>query len=215
LAVKTRARVRTLAQWVNHVKTVEAAVLHTVTQLLRQVSVQHSLKNQETRVPRVTHAHRQVALATARCAEVVKTRVAIGRLRVVPTASHVMAPLVLQQDRLVTAIRVRHVTTELLVVTLVRVMTVRLVLLVTAMRVRHVMTVLHVVTSVQTVQLVMTVRLARLMATVLLVVTLVRVMTVRLVLSTAILVRHVVTLVQTAQRVLLLVPTVMVAAQTA
>jgi hypothetical protein len=213
LAVKTRARVRTLAQWVNHVKTAEAVALHNVMrQLLRQVSVQHSLKNQETRARRVTHAHQQVALATARCAEVVKTRVAIGRLRVVPTASHVMVPLVLRLVHLVTAMRVRHVMTVLLVV--ISDLIVRLVHSVTAMRVRHVMTVLHVVTSVQTVQLVMTVRLAHLMATVLLVVTLVRVMTARLVLSTAILVRLVVTLVQTAQLVLL-VPTVMVAAQTA
>jgi hypothetical protein len=126
LAVKTRARVRTLAQWVNHVKMAEAAVLHSVMrQLLRQVSVQHSLKNQETREPIVTHAHQQVALATARCAEVAKTRVAIGRLRVAPTASHVMVPLVLQLVLLVTAILVRHVMTVLLAVTSVRAMTVR------------------------------------------------------------------------------------------
>jgi hypothetical protein len=231
LAVKTRARVRTLAQWVNHVKMAEAAVLHIVTQLLRQVSVQHSLKNQETRVHRVTHAHQQVALATARCAEVVKTRVAIGHLRVVPTASHVMVPLVLRLVRLATAMRVRHVMTVLLVVTSVHAMTarlahlmatvrrvvildliVRLVHSATAMRVRHVMTVLRVVTLVQTVQLVMTARLAHLMATVLIVV--ISDLIVRLVLSTAILVRRVVTLVQTARRVRL-VPTVMVVVQTA
>jgi hypothetical protein len=64
----------------------------------------------------------------------------------------------------------------------------RLVLLVTAMRVRHVMTVLRVATSVHA----MTVRLAPLMATVLLVV--ISDLIVRLVLSvTAILVRHVTT----------------------
>jgi hypothetical protein len=225
LAVKTRARVRTLAQWVNHVKTAAAVALHNVMrQLLRQVSVQHSLKNQETREPSVTHAHQQVALATARCAEVAKTRVAIGRLRVAPTASHVMVPLVLQLVLLVTAILVRHVTTVLLAVTSVRVMTVRLahlmatallvvildlivrlVLSVTAILVRHVMTVLLAVTSVRA----MTVRP---------VMTVLRVvisdLIVRLVHSTAILVRRVVTLVQTARRVRL-VPTVMAAAQTA
>jgi hypothetical protein len=228
LAVKTRARVRTLAQWVNHVKMAEAAVLHSVMrQLLRQVSVQHSLKNQETREPIVTHAHQQVALATARCAEVAKTRVAIGRLRVAPTASHVMVPLVLQLVLSVTAILVRHVMTVLHAVTSVRVMIVRLahlmatvllvvildlivrlVLSVTAILVRHVTTVLHAVTSVR----VMIVRLALSMATVLLVVILDLI--VRLVHSTAILVRRVVTLVQTVRRVRL-VPTVMVAAQTA
>jgi hypothetical protein len=171
LAVKTRARVRTLAQWVNHVKMAEAAVLHNVMrQLLRQVSVQHSLKNQETREPRVTHAHQQVALATARCAEVAKTRVAIGRLRVAPTASHVMVPLVLQLVLLVTAILVRHVTTVLLAVTSVRVMTVRLVMtallvvildlivrlvLSTAILVRHVVTLVQTARRVRLVPTVM------------------------------------------------------------
>jgi hypothetical protein len=222
LAVKTRARVRTLAQWVNHVKTAAAVALHNVMrQLLRQVSVQHSLKNQETREPRVTHAHQQVALATARCAEVAKTRVAIGRLRVAPTASHVMVPLVLQLVLLVTAILVRHVMTVLLAVTSVRVMTVRpvmtvllvvildlivqLVLLVTAILVRHVMTVLLAVTSVRamTVRPVMTVLRVVILDLI-----------VRLVLSTAILVRRVVTLVLIV-RLVHSVPTAMVVAQTA
>jgi hypothetical protein len=224
LAVKTRARVRTLAQWVNHVKMAEAAVLHIVTQqLLRQVSVQHSLKNQETHVRRVTHAHRQVALATARCVEVVKTRAAIGHLKVVPTASHVMAQLVLRLVRLATAMRVRHVTTVLLAATSVHAMIarlalsmatvllvvildliVRLVHSVTAMRVRHVTTVLLVVTSVR----VMTVRPVMTVLRVVisdLIVRLVHLMVTAL---------RVVTLVLTAQRVRL-VPTVMVVVRTA
>jgi hypothetical protein len=196
LAVKTRARVRTHAQWVNHVKTAEAVALHNVMrQLLRQVSVQHSLKNQETREPSVTHAHRQVALATARCAEVAKTRAAIGHLKVVPTASHVMVLLVLRLVHLVEIVRL--VMTVLLVVILDLI--VRLVHSVTAMRVRHVMTVLLVVTSVR----VMTVRPVM---TVLLVV--ISDLIVRLVHSTAILVRHVVTLVQTV-RLVHSVPTAM------
>ena len=129
-------------------------MLHNVMrQLLRQVSVQHSLKNQETRARRVTHAHRLVALATARCAVVAKTRVAIGRLRVAPTASHATVQLVLQLVLLVTAIRVRHVMTVLLAVTSVRVMTARLVRSVTAIRVRVVI----LVQTAQRVRLVPTV----------------------------------------------------------
>jgi hypothetical protein len=232
LAVKTRARVRTLAQWVNHVKTAEAVAHHNVTQqLLRQASVQHSLKNQETHVRRVTHAHQQVALATARCAEVAKTRVATGRLRVVPTASHVMVPLVLRLVLLATAIRVRHVTTVLHAVTSVQiarlahlmatallvvilVQIARLVLLVTAILVRLAMTVAHAATLVQTVRLVhSTVTRVQRVTTALLVVILDQIARLVHLMVTAILV-HVVTLVQTAQRVRL-VPTVMVVVQTA
>ena len=202
-------------------------MLHNVMQqLLRQVSVRHSLKNQETREPSVTHAHRQVALATARCAEVVKTRVATGHLRVVPIASHVMAQQELRQDRLATAMRVRHVMTVLLAATSVHVMTarlalsmatvllvvtlvliVRLVHLATAMRVRLVMTVLLVVTLVLIVRLVLSiVTLVRHVMTALLVV--ISVLIVRLVrlMETAL---RVVTLVLTAQRVHS-VPTAMV-----
>jgi hypothetical protein len=73
------------------------------------------------------------------------------------------------------------------------------------MRVRHVMTVLRAVTSVRvmTVRLVMTALRAVILDLI-----------VRLVLSTAILVRHVVTLVQTARPVHS-VPSVMVVVQTA
>jgi hypothetical protein len=221
LAVKTRARVRTHAQWVNHVKTAEAVVLHNVMrQLLRQVSVQHSLKNQETRVRRVTHAHRQVALATARCAEVAKTRAAIGHLKVVPIASHVMVLQVLRLVHLATAMTVLLVVTSArivrLVMTVLRVvisdLIVRLVLSIVTLA-RLVMTVLRVVISVPIVLLVHLVTAMRVR----------RVMTVLRVVISDLIVRlvhlmvtalRVVTLVLTAQRVRL-VPTVMVVVRTA
>jgi hypothetical protein len=168
----------------------EAAVLHTATAQLLQESAQHSLKNQATHVQLVTHAHRQVAPATAKCVEVAQTTVAIGHQKVVPTASHAMVQLVLRLVHLVTAILVRHVTTVVLVVNLVHAMTVRLVL------------------SMANVQL------AHLTATAHRVVISVHVMTVRLVHSATATHVRVVTLVQTAQRVRL-VPTVMVVAQTA
>jgi hypothetical protein len=216
----------------------EAAVLHTATAQLLQESVQHSLKNQATHDQLVTHAHRQVAPATAKCVEVAQTMVATGHQKVVPTASHATVQLVLQLVHLATAILVRHVTTVLLVVNLVHAMTVRLVLSmatahrvvildqtvrlvhsVTATLVRHVTTALLVVNLVHA----MTVRLVHSMANVQLahlmeiahrVVISVHAMTVRLVHSVTATHVRVATLVQTAQRVRL-VPTVMVVAQTA
>jgi hypothetical protein len=215
----------------------EAAVLHTATAQLLQESVQHSLKNQVTHDQLVTHAHRQVAPATAKCVEVAQTMVATGHQKVAPTASHATVQLVL---RLVLSIvtRVRLVTTALLVVNLVHAMTVRLVLSmatahrvvildqtvrpahsVTAILVRHVTTAHLVVNLVHamTVRLVHSManaQLAHLTATAHLVVISVHAMTVRLVHSVTATHVRVVTLVQTAQRVRL-VPTVMVVAQTA
>jgi hypothetical protein len=169
------------------VKTAAEAELHTVTLRHQPASAQHSLKNRETHAHRVMLAHRPVVPATAKCAGVVKTRVATGRLRVAPIASHATVPPELRLVRLVTAIRVRLVMTVLRVVSLVLVMiaqrvrlmvtalrvvsldlTVRLVRLVTAIRVRLVMTVLRVVSLV----LVMIAQRVRSMVTVLLAVTL-------------------------------------------
>jgi hypothetical protein len=55
-----------LAQWVNHVKTAEAAALHTVMAQHQQASVQHSLKRVRTHEPIATHAHRLVEPATVK-----------------------------------------------------------------------------------------------------------------------------------------------------
>jgi hypothetical protein len=55
-----------LAQWVNHVKTAEAAALHTVTAQRQQASAQHSLKKVRTHVRLATHAHRLVAPVTVK-----------------------------------------------------------------------------------------------------------------------------------------------------
>jgi hypothetical protein len=142
-----------------------------------------------------------------------------------------MVPLVLRLVLLATAIRVRHVTTVLHAVTSVQiarlahlmatvllvvilVQIARLVLLVTAILVRLAMTVAHAATSVQTARLVhSTVTRVRRVTTALLVVILDQIARLVHLMVTAILV-HVVTLVQTAQRVRL-VPTVMVVVQTA
>jgi hypothetical protein len=131
------------------VKTAAEAELHTVTLRHQPASAQHSLKNRETHAHRVMLAHRPVVPATAKCAGVVKTRVATGRLRVAPIASHVTVQPGLQLVRLVTAIRVRLVMTVLRVVSLVLVMI--------AQRVRSMVTVLLAVTLDLTVRLAKTV----------------------------------------------------------
>jgi hypothetical protein len=166
------------------VKTAAEAELHTVTRRHLPVSAQHSLKNRETHAHRVMLAHRPVVPATAKCAVVVKTRVATGRLRVAPIVSHATVQPGLQLVRLVTAIRVRHAMTVVLVVSLVHAMTVQLVRLVTAIRAHLVMIVVLVVSlvhamTVQLVRLVTAIR-AHLVMIVVLVVTSVHAMSVRL-----------------------------------
>jgi hypothetical protein len=136
------------------------AELHIVTLRHLPVSAQHSLKNRETHAHRVMLAHRPVVPATAKCAVVVKTRVATGRLRVAPIVSHATVQPGLQLVRLVTAIHVRHAMTVVRVVSLVHATTVQLVRLVTAIRAHHVMIVVLVVSLVHAT----TVRLAKTVA---------------------------------------------------